>query len=113
MNEFAVAARKEPIWTAAEPERCSATLRVKPLSNENGSTPLSSPAQFSFVAEPETVFESAVTPFTCTVSPTRPTRSPERPSTSTPVYVTPPCVICASFTSVTEPETPTEPSLTS
>ena len=85
MKLSAVAAATPASASATAPDKCNDTDRVKPESNENGSTPLSSPAQFSFVDDPDTRFASAVTPATCTVKPGRPTRPPVSPSTSTPV----------------------------
>ena len=109
----AVAATAPATPSATAPERCSDTSRVSPLANANGRTPLSSPAQFSFVVDPETVFASAEAPATFTVTGSRPMKPPERPSTSRPVYETVPAETSASFTPPTEPETPTEPLLTS
>ena len=113
MKLSAVAAATPVSASATAPDRCNATERVRPESNENSSTPLSRPAQFSFVDDPDTRFANAVTPATCAVNPGRPSRPPDSPSTSTPVCDAPPWEIRASFKPDTDPETPTEPAVTS
>ena len=110
--KVAVPVTKLSKLTVADPARWNDRARVSELSKANGRIPLSSPAQFSFVAVLDALY-NAFTPETVSVTGSMPMNEPPMPSASTPVYVAVPCVIVATFRPEIVAATPTVPSLTS